>query len=207
MSLVRGLSDRIFHWQGSAAETPFISYISIFINIIIPIHIYFFEIQPAYWYILRRNTDIFPRFLGILNALQLDRKADEKLGLFSVLVVVCFALFIVSSCVFTLLVPCCDIRYDFRQKTMISSSLPPVVCRRVHVLFVLFVLLCIVVSYTTCLHEFHDRCHSFVANHRFHLLFKYMRIVYTCQTTMLNFIFIELNYRNKRESMTLHAVT
>ena len=34
---------------------------------------------------------------------------------------------------------CCDVRYDFRVKTMFGSSSPPVVCRRVHVLFTLFV--------------------------------------------------------------------
>ena len=34
--------------------------------------------------------------------------------------------------------PSCDIRYDFRMKTMFGSSLPPVVCMRSHVLFTLF---------------------------------------------------------------------
>jgi len=42
--------------------------------------------------------------------------------------------------VFTFLVLCCDVRYDFRIKTMFDSSLPPIVCRRAHVLFTLFVL-------------------------------------------------------------------
>jgi hypothetical protein len=32
-----------------------------------------------------------------------------------------------------------EFRYDFRIKTIQGSSLPPVVCRRVHVLFTLFV--------------------------------------------------------------------
>ena len=36
---------------------------------------------------------------------------------------------------------CCDVRYDFRIKTMLGSSLPPVVYWRNHVLFTLFVLL------------------------------------------------------------------
>jgi hypothetical protein len=40
--------------------------------------------------------------------------------------------------VFTFWVPCCDVRYDFCIKTMFGSSLPPVVCRRPHVLFTLF---------------------------------------------------------------------
>jgi hypothetical protein len=32
-----------------------------------------------------------------------------------------------------------DVHYDFRMKTMFSSSLPSVVCRRAHVLFTSFV--------------------------------------------------------------------
>ena len=42
-------------------------------------------------------------------------------------------------CVFTIWVPCCDVRYDFRRKTMFGSSLPPIVCSSAHVLFTLFV--------------------------------------------------------------------
>jgi len=38
---------------------------------------------------------------------------------------------------------CCDVQYDFRIKTMFGSSLPPVVCRRAHVLFTLFVFVCL----------------------------------------------------------------
>ena len=36
---------------------------------------------------------------------------------------------VVILCVFTFCVPCCDVRYDFRIKTMFGSSLPPIVCR------------------------------------------------------------------------------
>ena len=43
-------------------------------------------------------------------------------------------------CVFTCWVPCCDVSYDFRIETMFGSSLPPVVCRRAHVLFTLCLL-------------------------------------------------------------------
>ena len=46
---------------------------------------------------------------------------------------------VVLLCVFTFLVPCCDVRYDVRIKTMFGWSLPPVVCRRAHVLITLFV--------------------------------------------------------------------
>ena len=35
--------------------------------------------------------------------------------------------------------PCCDVRYDFRIKTVFVSSLPPVVCMMSHVLFRVFV--------------------------------------------------------------------
>ena len=44
--------------------------------------------------------------------------------------------------VFTLLVPFCDVRYDFYIKMMSGSSLSPVVCRRAHVLFMLFLFVC-----------------------------------------------------------------
>jgi hypothetical protein len=45
----------------------------------------------------------------------------------------------------------CDIRYDFRIETMFGSSLPPVVWRRVHVLFTLFVfVLRLMLSNTLC---------------------------------------------------------
>ena len=37
---------------------------------------------------------------------------------------------------------CCDVRYDFRKKTMFGSSLPPVKCRSAHVLFTLIVFVC-----------------------------------------------------------------
>jgi hypothetical protein len=36
---------------------------------------------------------------------------------------------VVLLCVFTFCIPCCDVSYDFRIKTMFGSFLPPVVCR------------------------------------------------------------------------------
>ena len=50
---------------------------------------------------------------------------------------------VVLLCVFTFWVRCCDVSYDFRMKTMISSPLPPVVCRWALVLFTFFVFVCI----------------------------------------------------------------
>jgi hypothetical protein len=49
---------------------------------------------------------------------------------------------VVLLCVLTFWVPCCDVRYDFRINSIFGSSLSPVVCRRVHVLFTLFVFVC-----------------------------------------------------------------
>ena len=40
-------------------------------------------------------------------------------------------------------VPCRDVRYDFHINTMFGSSLPPVVCRRDHVLFVGGIMSCL----------------------------------------------------------------
>jgi hypothetical protein len=45
----------------------------------------------------------------------------------------------VLLCVFTFLVPCCDVSYNVRIKTVFGWSLPLVVCRKLHVLFALFV--------------------------------------------------------------------
>ena len=52
---------------------------------------------------------------------------------------------VVILCVLKFWVPCCDINYDFRIKTMFGSyspSPPPVVCKRSHVLSTLFVFIC-----------------------------------------------------------------
>jgi len=49
---------------------------------------------------------------------------------------------VVLLCVFMFRVPCCDVRYNFRIKTKFGTSLPPVVCRRAHALFTLFVCVC-----------------------------------------------------------------
>ena len=46
-------------------------------------------------------------------------------------------------CFFTLRVPCCDVSYNFRIKTMFDLSIPTVVCRKDHVLFALFVFDCV----------------------------------------------------------------
>ena len=59
--------------------------------------------------------------------------------------------------------------YDFRIKTMFGSSLPPVVCRRAHVLFTLFVFVQLrtVVSNTYCvvfLFSFSSSCVPYVAS-------------------------------------------
>jgi hypothetical protein len=37
----------------------------------------------------------------------------------------------------------CDVCYEFRIKTMFGASLPTVVCKRAHILFTLFVFVCV----------------------------------------------------------------
>ena len=48
----------------------------------------------------------------------------------------------VLLCILSFWVPCCDV-LPFLHKTMFGSSLPPVVWRKTHVLFTLFVFVCI----------------------------------------------------------------
>jgi hypothetical protein len=43
-----------------------------------------------------------------------------------------------------------DVRYGFLIETMVGSSLPPVVCRRAHILFTPFVFVCVVLFNTYC---------------------------------------------------------
>jgi hypothetical protein len=54
-----------------------------------------------------------------------------------------FSFCVVLLCVVTFRVPRCDVRCDFRIKSMFSSSLPPIVCRGANVLFTLFVFACV----------------------------------------------------------------
>ena len=59
---------------------------------------------------------------------------------FVVSVLLIFLVFcVVLLCVFTFSVQCREVCYDFRIKTVFGSSLPLVVCRKLHVLFALFV--------------------------------------------------------------------
>ena len=48
-----------------------------------------------------------------------------------------FNLWFILLCIFTFWVPCCDVRSNFRIKTMIRSSLHPVVCWRAHVVLLI----------------------------------------------------------------------
>jgi hypothetical protein len=69
----------------------------------------------------------------------------------------------VLLCVYTFWVTCCDARYHFSLKTMFSSSLPPVVCRREHVLFALFVFVCVWLCPTHIVLFFSSSCVPHVA--------------------------------------------
>ena len=50
---------------------------------------------------------------------------------------------VVLRCIFEFWVPCCDVRYYFRITKMFGSYLPPVVCRKAHILSMLFVFACV----------------------------------------------------------------
>jgi hypothetical protein len=60
--------------------------------------------------------------------------------------------------VFIFRVPSCDVRYHLRIKTMLCSSLPPFICRRVHIWLTLFVFVgiclvwCLCVIYVFCIY-------------------------------------------------------
>jgi hypothetical protein len=61
------------------------------------------------------------------------------LGFFYEPVLVILLVFcVVLLYVFTFWVPCCGVYYDFRIKTMFSSSLPKVVCMRAHIICILY---------------------------------------------------------------------
>ena len=63
---------------------------------------------------------------------------------FVVSVLLIFSVFcVVLLCVFTFSVQCREVCYDFRIKTVFGSSLPLIICRRVHVLVALFVFACV----------------------------------------------------------------
>ena len=78
-------------------------------------------------------------------------------------------------CVFTFWVPCCDVRYDFRIKSMLGSSLPPVVYRVVLVLFTLVVL---------CLRMLVSNIYCVV------FLFGFLRFVYPVLPVSLDYPFL-----------------
>ena len=72
---------------------------------------------------------------------------------------------VVLLCVFMFWVPCYDICYDFHIKTMLDSFLPPVICRRARVLFMLFVFVCLSNTYCAVfLFCFSSSCVPYVAS-------------------------------------------
>jgi hypothetical protein len=77
-----------------------------------------------------------------------------------IVLVFCFVLWRI----FTFWVPCWDVRYYFRNKTMFSSSLSLVVGRRVHVLFVFVCVYCVALFFALC-----TLCCQFLLNVHFWL--------------------------------------
>ena len=89
-------------------------------------------------------------------------------------------------------VPRCDVRYDFRIKTMLDSSLPPVVCRRAHVLFVLFSPAKHRVLFYLCyLCLFPHKCSMHIV---LYFCFVFLRLVYPILPLSLNCPFFLLSH-------------
>jgi hypothetical protein len=73
-------------------------------------------------------------FQRILNYLAFQPFASTEVhpgSLVGSLLLIFLVLSLVLLCVFTFRLPCCDVRYDFRIKTMFGSSLPPVIVGKV----------------------------------------------------------------------------
>ena len=107
-----------------------------------------------------------------------------------------------NKCVFTFWVLCCDGRYDFHTKTMFGSSLPPVVCRRVDVLFTLFVFPCVVVSNTYCvvfLFCFSLPCVHYCASFSGLSIFDSLKILIWYSPTFINIVLTFLSALHKHE--------
>jgi hypothetical protein len=107
------------------------------------------EISRKQWSLSHSN---FKKCLLLITAVISD--VERGCWIDSLKYVIIFHLFmfyVVLLCIFTFLVPCCDVRYDFCIKTMFGSSLPPVVLHDVSCLiYVICVCLRIVVFVFFC---------------------------------------------------------
>jgi hypothetical protein len=103
---------------------------------------------------------------------------------------------IVLLCVFMLRIPCCDVHYDFRIKTMYDLSLPPVVAGLLSYMFCyICVCLCTVVSNTCCVALcFSSSCVPYVVLPCVFLLFFFVLCTLCCVALCFSFVFLRLVY-------------
>jgi hypothetical protein len=80
--------------------------------------------------------------------------------------------------------------FDFRIKTKVGSSLPPVVCRRVHFLFTLFVFVCVVESGVKP-HKHNLHTHCIVKHFALFSTFS-IRVVSICNSALFSVRFMSL---------------
>jgi hypothetical protein len=121
------------------------SYFFIFFNNYNYNYNYYFTILFQYW-ISIRFCQIMNFFCDVHSDSHFFIILEKKLSsrdiynhaFWFVVMVFC----VVLLCALTFWVPCCYVLYDFSIKTLLGSSLPPVVCRRAHVLFTLFLFVC-----------------------------------------------------------------
>ena len=117
------------------------------------------------------------------------------------------------SIVSKFLVPCCYVPCDFLIKTMFGSSLPLVVCRRAHVLFTLFVFVCIqwchiVLYFSSSMLPVSLDCSFFIASSVFSnvclFLFAYCHIIVV---SAWNFILDSLQSNKKYKKVFRNFLT
>jgi len=113
-------------------------------------------------------------------------------------------------------VPCCNVRYDFRIKTIFGSALPPVVCRRAHVLFTFFVFVCVLwcptqMSYCVVLlflffSVLCTLCRQFLWIVHFLLPFRYFLTFNLCESYSLWIRCTVHNLFQSKETLLSHAI-
>ena len=91
----------------------------------------------AFYIVTKMSSNLFFEYSCWILMSKIFSKLKRPALVGSVLLIV-LVICVVLLCVFTFRVPCCDVSYDFRIKTMFDSFLPPVVHRdllRAHVIF------------------------------------------------------------------------
>jgi hypothetical protein len=104
---------------------------------------YFFIAPTVFYEMATCNLKMFLVDRTQNSASYNDHLSSPQFVLVVSVLLIALTFYIVLLCVIRFLVPCCDVRYDSHIKTMFGSPFTPVVCRRAHFLFTLFVFVCV----------------------------------------------------------------